>query len=239
LLHEMIREREMLIQILRETREKSSVKTEDVNRESKIPKDLANEILRKLHVEGFLKLNGEIASVDSGQRLKMAARAVELGADIERVSRFLNWEEFEEFSTLSFEANDFQVKKNFRFTWMKKRWEIDILGLKKPIIISADCKHWRKGWSGAASIKSVKNQIERTKALAEASGSGNLRSEIGIEKWEHAYFVPVILSLAPSQHKFYEKTPIVPILQIRDFLQNVMVYLDEINKFFVLFKSLR
>lgn len=234
----MISEREILIQILRATGENSSVKIDDVYRESRIPKDLVNEILRKLHGEGFLTLSGSIASVNGGQRLKMATRAVELGADIERVSRFLNWEEFERFSTLSFEANDFQVKKNFRFTWMKKRWEIDILGLKKPIIISADCKHWHKGWSGAASVKSAKKQIERTKALAEASASGNIRSKIGIEKWEHAYFVPVILSLAPSQHKFYERAPIVPILQLRDFLQNVMVYLDEIRRFFVLFKGL-
>ena len=234
----MISEREMLIQILRATGENSSVKIDDVDREPRIPKDLANEILRKLHGEGFLTLSGGIVSVNGGQRLKMAARAVELGADIERVSRFLNWEEFERFSTLSFEANEFQVKKNFRFTWMKKRWEIDILGLKKPVIISTDCKHWHKGWSGAASVKSAKKQIERTKALAEASTSGNIRSKIGIEKWEHAYFVPVILSLAPSQHKFYEKTPIVPILQLRDFLQNVMVYLDEIRRFSVLFKGL-
>jgi hypothetical protein len=234
----MISEREMLIQILRATGENSSVKINDVYRESRIPKDLANEILRKLHGEGFLTLSGGIVSVNGEQRLKMAARAVELGADIERVSRVLNWEEFERFSTLSFEANEFQVKKNFRFTWMKKRWEIDILGLKKPVIISADCKHWHKGWSGAASVKSAKKQIERTKALAEASASGNIRSKIGIEKWEHAYFVPVILSLAPSQHKFYEGTPIVPILQLRDFLQNVMVYLDEIRRFFVLFKGL-
>ncbi len=234
---QMILEREILVHILRTTKENNSVKIEDVNKESRIPRDLTNEVLRKLHGEGILMLSDDTVTVDGEQRLKMAARAVELSADIERVSRFLNWEEFEKFLTLSFEANDFQVKKNFRFTWMKKRWEIDILGLKKPIIISADCKHWHKGWSGAASVKSAKSQIERTKALAEAS-SGSVRSKIGIERWEHAYFIPVILSLAPSQHKFYERTPIVPVLQIRDFLQNAIVYLNEINRFHVSFRSL-
>lgn len=234
----MVLEREILIHVLRTTRETNNVWIEDVHRETRIPKDLTNEVLRKLHGEDFVILSGDTVTVDGEQRLKMAARAVELGADIERVSRFLNWEEFEKFLTFSFEADDFQVKKNFRFTWMKKRWEIDILGLKKPIIISADCKHWYRGWSGAASIKSAKNQLERTKALAEASTSGNIRSKIGIERWEYAYFIPVILSLAPSQHKFYEGTPIVPVLQIKDFLQNVIVYLDEINRFHVSFRSL-
>ncbi|MBS7634751.1 hypothetical protein KEJ34_04555, partial [Candidatus Bathyarchaeota archaeon] len=192
----MILEREILIHILRTTKENNNVKIEDVNKESRIPRDLTDEVLRKLHGEGILMLNGDAVTVDGEQRLKMAARAIELSADIERVSRFLNWEEFEKFLTLSFETNDFQVKKNFRFTWMKKRREIDILGLKKPVIISADCKHWHKGWSGAASVKSAKSQIERTKALAEASSSGSVRSKIGIERWEHAYFIPVILSLA-------------------------------------------
>ncbi|MBS7654602.1 hypothetical protein KEJ43_05970 [Candidatus Bathyarchaeota archaeon] len=234
----MIIEREILIHILRATKETNNVKIEYIHKESRIPRDLSNEVLRKLHVEGLLMLNGDTATVDDEQRLKMAARAVELGADIERASRFLNWEEFEKFLTLSFEANEFQVKKNFRFTWMRKRWEIDILGLKKPIIISADCKHWHRGWSGAASIKSAKSQVERTKALAEASASGSIRNKIGIERWEYAYFIPVILSLAPSQHKFYERTPIVPVLQIRDFLQNAVVYLDEINRFHVSFRSL-
>lgn len=234
----MIFEREILIHILQATRETSNVKIEDAARESRIPRDLANEVIKKFYAESLLMLNGDIAIVNGEQRLKMAVRAVELGADIERVSRFLNWDEFEKFLTLSFEANDFLVKKNFHFTWMKKRWEIDILGLKKPIIISADCKHWHKGWSGSASIKSAKSQIERTKALAEASASGSIRSKIGIERWEYAYFIPVILSLIPSQHKFYERTPIVPVLQIKDFLQNSIVYLDEINRFLVSFRSL-
>jgi hypothetical protein len=114
---------------------------------------------------------------------------------------------------------------------LKKRWEIDIIGVKRPMVISADCKHWRRKWSGSASAKAARGQAERTKALAEASR--RIKSKIGINGWMYAYFIPAVLSLFPSQYKFYEKTPIVPILQLKDFLQNIIIHLDEVNYFYV------
>ncbi|HDO41960.1 MAG TPA: hypothetical protein ENH03_03560 [Candidatus Bathyarchaeota archaeon] len=229
--------REILVSILESTIENNNVREKDISKGARVPHELTKEILMKLHKEKLLKLeDADKIIVDSLQRLKIAEKAITLGADIERIARFLTWIEFESFSRSVFEANGFEVKKNLRFTWLKKRWEIDILGLKKPIIISADCKHWHKKWSGAASIRAAKNQIERTKALAEASR--NMMNRIGISGWRHAYFIPVILSLSPSQYKFYKGTPIVPILQLKDFLEKVMIHLDEITSFHVSYPSL-
>jgi len=228
--------REILVSILGSTIENNNVRVEDISKGARVPRELTKEILMKLHKEKLLKLEDNKVIVDSLQRLKIAEKAITLGADVERIARFLTWIEFESFSRSVFEANGFEVKKNLRFTWLKKRWEIDILGLKKPIIISADCKHWHKKWGGAASIRAAKNQIERTKALAEASR--NMMDRIGINGWRHAYFIPVILSLSPSRYKFYKRTPIVPILQLKDFLENVIIHLDEITSFHVFYPSL-
>ena len=230
----MLAEREILISILQATREDNRARIKDISRESRVPIDLVSQVLASFENKG-LKLSEDTLLITSELRIKMAVRAIELGADIERASRFLKWDEFEKLSTLAFEKNGFRVKKNFRFSWMNKRWEVDVLGIKEPIIISADCKHWHKGWSGVASIRAAEKQVERTKALAEASISKNLRSRIGINGWKHAYFIPVILSLAPSRYKFYEKTPIVPILQLKDFLQNIIVYIDEVKAFHIVF----
>lgn len=229
--------REILVNILKNTAESYDVEVEDVSRDAKVPRELARMVLRKFNEEGIinLKANDKI-SVNSQQRLKIAEKAVLLGADIERVTRFLTWLEFENFSKSAFEASGFKVKKNFRFTWLRKRWEIDILGLKKPLVISADCKHWHKRWSGSASIRAAKNQIERTKALAEASK--NLMNRIGVNGWKHAYFIPVVLSLSMPRYKFYKRTPIVSILQLKDFLEKVIVHLDEITSFHVSYVSL-
>ncbi len=223
--------REILIAILKTTVENGYAKMEEISKESRKPRELIWENLKSFCRAGLLELENDKIIINSEQRLKIALKAISLGADVERTARFLTWSEFEKFSTVTFEANGFKVKNNYRFTWLKKRWEIDILGLREPIIISADCKHWHQKWSGAASIKAAKNQIERTGALAEASGS--MKDKIGIGGWSHAYFIPIILSLLPAQRKFYEKTPIVPILQLRDFLENIIVHLDEINSFHI------
>lgn len=233
----MLAEREILVSILQATSKDRCVRIEDVSRGLRFPKDLINRILEGFRNKGLMELGGGILLITSELRMKMAVRAIELGADVERVSRFLNWDEFEELSTLAFKKNGFQVKKNFRFSWMKRRWEVDVLGIRKPVVISADCKHWQRGWSGAASIRAAEKQVERTEALAEASVSKIIRSRIGIDDWKHAYFIPIILSLAPSRHKFYEKTPIVPIMQLKDFLQNIIVYIDEVNAFHVIFQG--
>jgi len=224
-------EREILLAVLKETSKANYVRMEDISREARVPRGLIKEIIREFSENGLLKLDSESIVVDCGQRLKIALRAVELGSDIERVARFLTWAEFEDFSRISFEENGFTVKMNFHFTWLKKRWEIDIVGIRKPLIISADCKHWRQKWSGSASLKAAEKQIERTRALAESSKY--LMNKIGINGWKYAYFVPVVLSLFPSQYKFHERTPIVPILSLNDFLKNVIVHLKDLNSFFV------
>jgi len=233
LFHIMPIGREVLVTVLKRTLERSDTRVEDISEEARIPLSLTRNILEGLRSEGLLELTDDKVIVGGGNRLKIAIRAINLGSDIERVARLLTWSEFEDFSVLAFETNGFNVKRNFHFAWLRKRWEIDVIGLKKPLVISADCKHWHQKWSGSASVKAAKSQIERTKALAEASRK--MRDKIGITGWEHAYFVPIILSLLPAQQKFYEKTPIVPVLQLRDFLQNIIVHLNEVNNFHIIY----
>lgn len=224
-------EREILVAILKSTQEKDSALIEDICEEARAPRANVLEILDRLRGSRLLSMNGDKVFVNKERRLKIAVKSISLGADIERVARFLTWSEFEQFSRESLEVNGFMVTTNFRFKWLGRMWEIDLIGAKKPLVISADCKHWRHGWSESASIKAAKNQVERTRALADASG--RIKSKVGIDGWEYAYFVPVVLSLHPSQHKFYDKTPIVPILQISDFLQNLIAHLNEVNHFFI------
>lgn len=227
----MFAEREILIAILKNTRKEDNISVESVCREARVPRTTALYMLNRLHEAGFLRIEHDKIFVDGGQRLKIAAKSIGLGSDVERVARFLTWSEFERFSKASFELNDFTVITNFRFKWLGRRWEIDIVSAKKPIVISADCKHWRRGWSGSASIEAAKSQIERTRSLAEVSR--RVKGRIGLNGWEYAYFVPVVLSLHPSQYKFYERTPIVPILQLSDFLQNLIAHLNEVNHFYI------
>jgi hypothetical protein len=224
----MLAEREVLVSLLTLTRE-GTTELDSLSREARVPVQVVREVLRR-NVDIVAQATSSISvTVDPEQRLKIAFKAIELGADIERVCKSLTWQEFEDISVLAFEANDFRTTKHLRFTWADRRWEIDILAFKEPLILCADCKHWRHGWSGSGSRKAAKMQIERTKFFAKAFNT--MEDKIGVTKWKYAYFIPIILSLVPANEKFYKDVPIVPVLQLRDFLTQMPAYLDKIAYF--------
>ena len=222
----MTLEREVLISLLTLSRNGKAT-LDDICENTRTILDPVRRVVQE-HVEsGYLQLEEE--SVIVKNRVQLAVRAVELGADLERVCDLLSWDEFEDISVEAFEASSFRVLKHFRFKSSSRRWEVDLLGMKKPLILSVDCKHWHKGWHRSSIRKIAESQVERTQALMEASDL--LRGKMGISEWKKAVFVPVILSLIPGPFKFYEKTPIVPVLHIRDFLNEVFPYLNSLKSF--------
>jgi len=221
-------EREVLVSALKLT-SGGPAEIEEIARETRIPAKVVRGVVKRSSDLGIVQRRGSSVVLEKEQRLSTAVRAITLGADVERVSKFLTWSEFEDMSVLAFEANDFVVKKHFRFKWSGRRWEIDLLGFKEPIIASVDCKHWRHGWRGSASRTAAEKQVERTRAFTESSAS--LLDRMGVAKWRQAYFVPAVLSLVPSENKSCRGVPIVPVLQLRDFLQTMPAYIREITHF--------
>ena len=224
----MIAERGVLVSLLKLTKE-GVTDLELVSQEAHVPPQIVKEVLKKyVNFVAYDSASGSV-SISSKQRLKMVLKLVEQGADIERVCDSLTWLEFEDLSIIAFEANDYETKKHFRFKWANRRWEIDILAQKEPLIVCADCKQWHRGWSGSGSRKAAEKQAERTKNLLEASKSEN--DKLGIKNWRHAQFIPMILSLAPGNQKIHKGVPIVPVLQLGDFLTLMPAYLDQITCF--------
>jgi len=227
-LTEMAVERDLLISILKLTKT-GLVQRELVSRDARVPVQVADEMLKKLSGTGFIRYKGQLIEVSSSQRVRMVVRAVELGADPERVCGVLEWGEFEEIAAKAFEANNFMVKRRFHFKWAERRWEVDVLGCKEPLVVCVDCKHWRRGWRRSAIMKAVDAQVERTQALAEALPS--LREKAGLVNWKRAILVPMVLSLVPSPFKFYNSVPIVPVLQLPNFLNELPAHIISLTRF--------
>jgi len=221
-------ERNLLISILKLTKT-GPVQRELVSREARVPVQVADKMLKKLSDTEFIQDNGQFIEVPSNQRVMMAVRAVELGADLERVCGVLEWDEFEEIAAKAFEANNFTVKRQFRFKGAGRRWEMDVLGWKEPLVACVDCKHWHRGWRRSAIMKIVEAQVERTKALAEALPS--LHEKAGLVNWKKATLVPMVLSLIPSPFKFYNNVPIVPVLQLPNFLNELPAHTLSLTRF--------
>jgi hypothetical protein len=49
--------------------------------------------------------------------------------------------------------------------------------------------------------------------------------------WRQATLIPVILSLVPGPLKFYNKVPIVPILQLQNFLNELPAHTISLTHF--------
>jgi hypothetical protein len=127
------------------------------------------------------------------------------------------------------ERNGYVVAKNVRFKHTGRKWEIDIVGCKKPLVICIDCKHWRHGMAPSALKRIAEAQVERTRALAASLPHVSL--EIECSKWNKAKFIPTVLSLTQGNFKFYDMVPIVPVLQLQDFLSQLPAYTESLKYF--------
>jgi Holliday junction resolvase-like predicted endonuclease len=227
-------ERNLVISILKLTKERD-VLIESVNKEARIPSAVTLNLLDKLQNENLIYLKTNSIEVDSNCRLKLAVKAASLGADIEHISDLLCWQEFEEIAALALKNNGYIVKNNVRFKHEGKRWEIDVVGCKKPLVICIDCKHWQRAISPSALHKIVDLQTQRTLALADTLP--NIALKLESAKWEKAKFIPAVLSLIPSAYKFCQKVPVVPVLQLQDFICQLPAYTESLKFFPKTFKN--
>jgi len=161
----------------------------------------AKELLYTLVQNGIGTWNDDLVDFDiPNDRLQTALFAINLGADVEAVSEYLNWQDFESLTGIILEARDFEVTKNLILT--KPRMEIDVIGKKMDIALLIDCKHW-KNMSKFALDEIVKKQIERVKRFVSI---------------ENMSAFPVIVTLHQEKIQFVGNVPIVPIMKLPSFL---------------------
>jgi Holliday junction resolvase-like predicted endonuclease len=221
-------ERNLILSILKLTKN-NEVLVVDVKTDARVASNIAENLLDKLQSEGLLILTQNCVNVDGGKRLQLAVKAVSLGADVESVSNFLQWKEFESIAATAFADGGYEVVQNLRFKHNSRRWEIDVVGCRKPVVVCVDCKNWHHGLSPSVLRRIVKAQVERTLALADALPALVLNLECA--KWSSAKFIPVVLTLMSSRFKFCDNVPVVPVLQLRDFLCQLPVEVESLTYF--------
>lgn len=218
-------ERETLISLLKLTAEKP-VSYKQLNKDANAPSTTIRKLLQRLQNQGLVYVRGPLVEVDSVQRVRLAVHALGLGADIERVSRFLKWKEFEDITAVAMEKNGYIVRRNLHFKYGQRRWEIDVIGSRKPMMICVDCKHWSRAPSGGALGRIVNEQVERTSALAKAMPIP--ADKLEGSSWSKAKLFPAVLTIGATSLRFHRNVPIVPVLQLQDFLDQMPAYADSL-----------
>ncbi len=228
-------EQNLLISLLKLTKEAPAL-IEDVKNDARLPLSVCWRLLEKMQNEGLVYLKADSVEVDSTSRLKLAIKAASLGADIQNISDRLRWQEFEEIAAVALKNNGYTVHNNVHLTHEGHRWEIDVVGCRKPLVLCIDCKRWQRAITPSALKKIVEEQTQRTCALADSLP--NKRLTLECTKWERAKFIPTVLSLIPNAFKFYAQVPVVPVLQLQDFICQLPAYTESLRVFPRTFKTL-
>jgi Holliday junction resolvase-like predicted endonuclease len=216
-------ERNLLISALKLT-QKGPVKQELVYSDAHVPAAYGANLLQNLQSTTSLNLKDGLITADNQTRLTIAVAAAQKGADIEQISTHLAWQEFEAMAAMALQLNGYTTTNNLHFTQTGKRWEIDVVGCQKPLVVCIDCKHWRHGMHPSTMHKAAKTQAQRTHAFAQ--NLPNTKTKMDCTQWPKATFIPVILSLLPFAQKFCDQVPIVPVLSLQDFLGQLPLNLD-------------
>lgn len=222
----MLIEKNLIKSILKLT-SRGDVLINSAAKDAKLSRGTSLPLIKQLKNRGLIIVTNKSIQVDLVMRVKLAIRAMELGSDIEDISNYLVWQEFEEIAAFGLTKNGFVTKKNVRFKYNSKRWEIDVIGCKKSIVVCIDCKQWHHRIGYAVSKKMVQKQINRVTAFAESLPNPTI--DIECVNWEKAKFVPTILSLIPGDFKFIDDVPVVPVLQFQDFLLQLPAYISSLK----------
>jgi Holliday junction resolvase-like predicted endonuclease len=206
------------LKILELTKGRQRIKLNDLAEQLRIKTDKLAEIVEDLTHRGLTSCDRQDLEVDSAQRLMLATRLVHDGCDPHKVTRLLEWQEFENFAAKSLEENGFRTVKHVVFKSKLGRREIDLLAWNDSFLMAIDCKHWLRGLSPSSAVEAVRAQCKRAEALAERV---ELLKKYGVDGVERRYLMPVILCMSEPRDALVEGVPVVAVSKLISFLYGV------------------
>lgn len=217
----------LLLQSILDGTKEGPVTAEVVRENVVITNEAFEEIVTELSSNGLVDWDGVEFKVNLDQRIEIAVRAIQLGADFEKISMSLGWKEFEELVARVFRENGYNTKSRYRFQAQSRRWEIDVLATSYPYIVCAECKHYTSGMGNRTARKFIETHIEKTEVMSEHIGE--LAKKIGVQNWRNAILVPITLTLSPTKMKIYRRVPSVSVFMLPSFLSEFPGYMERMT----------
>jgi hypothetical protein len=171
--------------------------------------------LAALSRNGLVTFSDGVLSMDDRQRVMLAEQLIHSGSDPKKVSRFLAWQEFENFVEHVLEENGFSTRKHLIFRSGARRREIDILAWNDTFMLAVDCKHWLKGLTAGRMREAAEAQIERATALARRP---ELLFRLKVSHPVGRSVTPVILALGELRERLIDGVPIVSVSKLLSFI---------------------
>jgi Holliday junction resolvase-like predicted endonuclease len=206
------------IKLLELTRNKNRITLDELAKHLHTHADMLTEKIERLAEGKLVNSHEGLVEMDALQRMRLAEQLVHEGHDPQKISRTLDWREFEEFAAESLERNGFQTAMHVVFKSRIGRREIDLLAWNDSILLAIDCKHWMRGLSHSRARMVAQAQIERAEALAERC---DLLKKRGVSNPENRALMPTILCLSEPREGIVDGVPIVAVSKLISFLYGV------------------
>jgi Holliday junction resolvase-like predicted endonuclease len=203
---------------LEATRERPTIELKEFADRLQTTLDKLNARMADLAKTRVITLRQGIVEVDTSQRMRLAERLIHEGRDPQKVSRFLRWQEFEEFGEQTLRQNGFRTVKHVVFKGRAGKREIDLLAWNDTLLLAIDCKHWVRGISPSQARNVAQAQIERAEALAKRF---DLLNKFGVSRAESRYIVPVLLCLGIPRQRIVDGVPVVGVSELISFLYGI------------------
>jgi Holliday junction resolvase-like predicted endonuclease len=206
------------LKLLELTREKGRITVEELAAQLHTQADKLAEKLGKLAESKLISQHQRSLEINTAQRMKLAEQLIHDGQDPEKVSRSLDWKEFEEFAAESLRQNGFRTAKHVVFKSRVGRREIDLLAWNDSLLLAIDCKRWMRGLTQSRARQVAQAQVERSEALADRF---DVLKKRGVSNAEKRSLMPVVLCLSAPCEGILDGVPIVAVSKLISFLYGV------------------
>ncbi len=166
-------------------------------------------------------------SISRDARIRLAARAITLGCEIEEVIEQLTWKDFEGFVAGVLSENNYQCTESFRRRGNKteRGMEIDVIGIKGNLILSIDAKMWGIRSSKVSALRTAASK-QKSRTARLATELDKLSAKITTMKASEYTLIPILVTWLVEEVEIHEGVPVVPIFKLNAFLLDLSRYDD-------------
>jgi Restriction endonuclease len=207
----------IIIETLRQTKDNSAISTADIADQARTTTEQVGRILGQLLQKEDL-IGAELSSSD---RFNLAFVAARHGA-LQQVARALTWQEFEAFTETCLQSVGFETQKGVVVKDASRRWQIDVIAKKGPVILAIDCKHWESPAYSSKLSRAAEHQRLAVQALIQHMTS---KGEVGIGE---VLALPIVLTLFEPCLPPSSRAVAVSFEQFAEFLKGVSPYSSDL-----------
>jgi len=163
-----------------------------------------------------VKVNGDCVKITNV--LDLVITAVRQGVPEKTLVKYIDWRVFEEFAARALAEAGYETYRNISVRARGVSFELDVIGVKEPLVLVVECKHWQPKYTSPSRLREIVSQhLARLNKLTLM-----WRSLEGVKLRRGLKAVPVILVVREySIPRVVEGAAIVPVSKLKGFLQEI------------------